>query len=455
MSRARAWLALAGALLPALLAGACAPSPPAGVVLVLVDTLRAQNLGLYGYERETAPNLAAFAREALLFEDVRSQAPCTYPSANSILTGRDGTAFWIQDGARIGIPEGIPSLAEVLDERGWATLAVSASPIVRKSPSEHNRYGGFDRGFDLFDERCLWKDASCLNEQALPYLDVVREPFFLYLHYMDPHDPWRPKETRWSADPPYRGKPFIEAGDPNPILDLLYGEGREPGDWRREISDRDIGHLEDLYDDEIAYFDARFGELVAGLRERGLLDRTLVAVVADHGEEFLEHDHVKHCHTVYDTEIRTPMLLRIPGVEGGRRLGEQVQNLDLVPTLLDYLGVETDGLRLDGESLRPLIEDGAPLHETVFSAWGSLRAAKAGRYKLIMDLATRRAALYDLESDPGETRDVAADHPRETHELQLALSRWIREVEGVSDEDQALARGRAAAERLRSLGYVK
>jgi arylsulfatase len=427
----------------------CAREPPAGVVVVLVDTLRAQNLGLYGYRRETSPNLATFAEDALLFEDVRSQAPCTYPSVNSILTGRDGTAFWIQKGAHIGIPEEIPSIAEVLQDRGWATLAVSASPIVRKTPSQHNRFGGFDRGFELFDEHCLWEDASCVNDRAIELLDVVRRPFFLYLHYMDPHDPWRPPERRWSAGP-YHGKAFIEDGNPNPIIDLLDGKGG----GRATITDQDLAHLEDLYDDEIVYFDGRFGELVAALRERGLLDRTLVAVVADHGEEFLEHDFIKHCNSVYDTEIHTPLLLRLPGVAGGRRLGAQVENLDLVPTLLDYLGIEARGLRLDGRSLRPLIENGDLLHEQVFSAWASLRAVKEGRFKLVMDLATREVALYDLEVDPGETHDVAPGHPREVRRLQYALTRWIREVEGLGSEEQALERGRQAVRRLTSLGYL-
>lgn len=447
-------------LVAGLLLGSCGPpEPPANVVVVLVDTLRAQNLSTYGYARETSPHLSAFASESLLFEDAWAQAPCTYPSVNSLLTGRDGTAFWIQEGTRVGIPEAIPSMVEILDERGYATLAFSASPIVRKTPSEHNHFGGFDRGFDVFDERCLWDDASCVNERALEYLDVVREPFFLYLHYMDPHDPYRPPEARWSTEP-YQGKSFIEEGDPNPIIDLLALRRKNPAASAMpfEIDERDAAHLVNLYDDEIAYWDGRFGELHEALRERGLLDRTVVAVVADHGEELLEHGHVKHCGTLFDTEIRTPFLLRLPGVEGGRRFTAPVQNLDLVPTLLEYLEIETEGLRLDGRSLRPLLEngeDGEAVHEHVFSAWGSLRAVRSGSYKLMMDLATKRVVLYDLERDPGETRDLSAERPREVRRLQLALSRWIREVEEVADETEALRRGQEAADRLRALGYVR
>lgn len=430
----------------------CTPRPPQNVLLILVDTLRASHLDLYGYRRATAPHLAAFARDNMVFADVRSQAPCTYPSANSILTGRDGTAFWIQPGNRIGIPRGIPSLAEMLSARGYGTGAVSASPIVRKTPSANNSHGGFDRGFDQFDETCLWAEAGCVDRVGAKMLDSLPRPFFLYLHFMDPHDPYKPQVHEFSK--PYQGKWFIEAGDPNPICDMV--EGR-PGP-KFEVTPRDLDHLKDLYDDEIASFDKRFGELLEGLRSRGLLDHTIVAVVADHGEEFLEHGDVKHCHTVYDTEIATPMVLHIPGVRGGRRFTEQVENLDVVPTILDYLGPAPDGSappRLDGTSLRPVIEDGQPVHPVVFSAWGSLRAAKAGKFKLVYDLAKHSAELYDLAVDPGETHDVASEHPEEVDRLEHALSRQIRDVEGSVDEEQALRRGHDAARRLTALGYIK
>ncbi len=450
--RQGAALALALAALPAVLAG-CAPRPPRNVLVILVDTLRASHLELYGYRRPTAPHLAAFARDNLLFEDVRSQAPCTYPSANSILTGRDGTAFWIQPGDRIGIPEGIPSLAEILGARGYGTAAVSASPIVRATPSANNRHGGFDRGFDTFDESCLWAEAPCVEGAGTRLLDTLPRPFFLYLHFMDPHDPYRPKVHHFSTAT-YPGKEFIESGDPNPICDQV--EGRSAA--KLEVTRGDLDHLEDLYDDEIASFDRTFGELVSELDRRGLLADTLIAVVADHGEEFLEHGDVKHCHTVYDTEIRTPMVLHLPGVRGGRSFAAQVENLDLLPTLLDYLGPgppEGRAPRLDGLSLRPVIEEGEAVHPVVFAAWGSLRAAKEGRFKLVYDLATRHALLYDLATDPGETQDVAARHPREVDRLEHALSRRIREVEGSADESEALRRGQDAARRLTALGYVK
>jgi arylsulfatase A-like enzyme len=427
------------------------PAVPANVVVVLVDTLRAQNLGLYGYARATSPELSAFAEEALVFEDATAQAPCTYPSANSILTGRDGTHFWIQPGRRMGIPEGTPSLAELLHGRGYATAAVSASPIVRETPSRFNPEGGFGRGFDIFDERCIWKDAACVNRFGLEYVSVLREPFFLYLHYMDPHDPFQPPEAKFSAGGYEGNKWFIGKGEVNPISDLVYGNREK----RFEVTAEDRSYLIDLYDDEIAFFDARFGELMGALRARGVLDRSIVAVVADHGEEFLEHGHIKHCHTLFDTEIHTPMVVRLPGVEGGRRIATPVENLDLVPTVLDYLGTEEPELRLDGRSLRPLIEESEGGAEVVFAAWGAYRSAKAGRHKLIWNLDSGETELYDLETDPGETRNLAAENPREVRRLQGAISARVRELEGADDEGQAVRRGEAAAERLRALGYVQ
>jgi len=351
----------------------------------------------------------------------------------------------------MGIPEGTPSLAELLDRRGYATVAVSASPIVRKSPTRFNPEGGFGRGFDVFEERCLWKDGACVNRFGLEYLSVLREPFFLYLHYMDPHDPYEPPDAKFSAGG-YRGnKWFVAKGEVNPIADLLYGEVERPF----EVAGEDRSYLIDLYDDEIAFFDARFGEVMDALRGRGLLERSIVAVVADHGEEFLEHGHIKHCRTLHRTEVHTPLVLRLPGLPGGRRIAAPVENLDLVPTVLDYLGAEELELRLDGRSLRPLIEDGEPVHEAVFSAWGVFRSAEAGRYKLIWDLESGATELFDVVADPGETRDVAADHPREVRRLQGAISARVRELEGAESEGHAVRRGQDAAERLKALGYVQ
>lgn len=422
------------------------PVTPPNVILVLVDTLRAENLSLYGYARPTSPRLEELARSSAVFLEARSQAPCTFPSANSILTGELPQAFLGQSEGAMGIPPGRHSLAEILAGRGYRTAAVSASPIVRKNPSRFNPGGGFERGFGHFDEDCLWQGADCVNAAALKQVGESPQPFFLYLHYLDPHGPYRPPagHPRRFTPSDYAGGPGVKEGDPNPLSKALE-DGTAPGP-------ADLGHLEALYDDEIAYFDARFGELVDTLRARGVLERTLLVLVADHGEEFFEHGHLKHCHSLFDTEVRTPLLIRPPGgLAAGLRIAGDAANLDVVPTILDYLGFAPESL--PGVSLRSRIEGGgAPT--PAFAAWGSLRSVTFGGSKLIYDLAAERFSLYDLSADPGETTDLAAAQPERVTPLRRLLFAWLIAHEGTGSREKSLREGAAAAERLKSLGYL-
>ena len=463
MRRALLLVALSAAAATALAcsggAGDTEVAHPRHVVFVLVDTLRADHLSAYGYERPTSPTLDAFASGALLFENARSQAACTFPSVNSLLTSRWPADFLGQPEKAMGIPQAIPSLAEILRDRGFQTAAVSASPIVRASPSRHNPGGGFDRGFERFDESCLWREAACVNAVAFAELDRLAgdgRPFFLYLHYMDPHGPYAPPagRPRRFAGPGPSGpeKEFIRRGDPNPIAAHLYRDAPDPG-----AAAADVAHLVDLYDEEIASFDAELGRLLGALDARGLAGETIVVVASDHGEEFLEHGHVKHCHTLFDTEIKTPLVLRVPGIPGGRRLPQRAQNLDIVPTLLDYLDLEVEGLRLDGRSLEPAIEDGLEVADLQLALQGPLRSASDGRFKLVHDLGRRGAdglALYDLKADPDETRDVAAGERRAFGRLRRLLAAWLAAVEPGGGGD-AVREAEEAERRLRSLGYLE
>jgi arylsulfatase A-like enzyme len=451
-------------LLGVLLAAAACSRPPAepkrprNVIFVLVDTLRADHLGAYGYGRDTSPNLDAFARGSVFFRDARSQAPCTFPSVNSILTSRYPTAFLGQPNQAMGIPERIPSLAEILRLRGYRTVAVSASAVVRNTPSQHNPSAGFGRGFEVFQEDCVWKAAACVNRQALPHLRRSgaegdggdERPLFLYIHYLDPHGPYNPPHGH-----PFRfarGKPekaFIRNGNPNPIGDMLYKGAPDPG-----VTPADLQHLVDLYDEEIAYFDSQWVHLLKTLDEGGWLDDSIVVFAADHGEEFLEHGHIKHCRTVFDTSIRVPLFFHIPGV-AAQAIEQPVQNLDIVPTLLDYLGLPATGLTLEGESLRPLIDTGKAGDPHQYSFSGPYRSVADGRYKLIQDLGGEAFWLFDLQKDPGEKHDVLAAERRNFHRLREALGGWLAQTEGQGRADESLRKAREAEEKLRSLGYIE
>jgi arylsulfatase A-like enzyme len=284
-----------------------------------------------------------------VFARARSQAACTFPSVNSLLTSRYPAPFIRQGKGRMGIPPDIPTLADLLRRRGYATVAISASPVVRATPSELNPSGGFGSGFDVFDESPLWREGAFVNHVALTHLKSLTEPFFLYLHYMDPHDPYRPPRTwtrRFATED--AGPPFIRLGQPNPIAAMIYGSGPLV-----TVSESDIHHLVDLYDDEIGYVDQQVTKLIHHLEKRGFADHSILVLAADHGEEFMEHGHVKHCRVLYDSSTHVPLMLRIPGVPGGTRIEAAVQNVDIVPTVLDYLGMPPESGRFDGSSLRP------------------------------------------------------------------------------------------------------
>jgi arylsulfatase A-like enzyme len=457
--RTAAALGLLGAALALLPLGCRREEPrPRNVIFILVDTLRADHLGVYGYPRPTSPNLDAFARDAVVFRQARSQASCTYPSVNSILTSRYPAPFLGQPGQALGIPAAIPSIAEVLQARGYDTVAVSASAVVRQSPSRFNPGGGFGRGFALFHEDCVWKSAACVNREAFAHLRPQSEkPLFLYLHYLDPHGPYAPPS---GFRGPFSGAPgaartdksFIRAGNPNPIGDWLYKGAPDPG-----LTPADRQALIDRYDDEIAFFDSELARLLARIREAGLLEDSILVIAADHGEEFLEHGHVKHCRNLFDTSTHTPLLMRIPGVSPGE-VAAPVENVDIVPTLLDYLGIETVGLVMEGKSLRPLLEKGDDPkgnERRQFASQGPWRSVSDGRYKLIHDLAAGQFALYDLAADPGEKRDVLRAERRTFHRLREDLTAWLGRAEGQWAASESVKRGDEAEKKLRSLGYLE
>lgn len=425
--------------------------PPLNVVLLLVDTLRADHLGVYGYDRPTSPNFdRIFGAEGVLFRTARAQASCTFPSVNSILTSRYPAAFFDQPEKRIGIPEGTPTLAEILKQNGYATIALSASPIVRKTGTKYNNFGGFDRGFDVFDEQCMWREARCMNEKLVSYLDQAREPFFAYVHYIDPHDPYRPPgwyQKRYALD--YEGPDFVVAGNPNPIADAIQWSKPMP-----EYQPRDLQHLVNLYDDEISYFDGELAVLMGELASRGVLDHTIVVLAADHGEQFLEHGYMKHCWTLFETDIHTPLALLLPGATKGVDVREPVQNVDVVPTVLDYAGIDARGFTFDGESLRPLIEGARPPAEYTFAMQGTRRSVADQRFKLRYNAKLREFNLHDLDADPEERLNVLGDHTADFLRLQQALGEWETRIAEGKTATEMVAASEAVQERLRALGYI-
>jgi arylsulfatase len=455
MRNATARLSLA-ALIAAL---GCAQEPqldtkvPAvkNVIIVLVDTLRADHMSTYGYERRTSPSIDRFAKGAAVFEHARSQAACTFPSVNSLLTSRYPDVFARQGKRQFGIPAEYPAIAEILNDRGYYTVAVSQSPVVRNKPSKHNPNGGFGRGFDRFVEGCVWRGhGACLNRKIFEELELIERPFFLYLHYMEPHAPYsHPPGYRLKFTGEYDGFDFIRDGNPKPIGKMIYDNGP-----KYDIGDRDIQHLIDLYDDEIRYFDVIFNKLLRKLEEHGILDETMIVFASDHGEEFLEHGHVTHCRGVWDTVTRVPLMFKIPGVEG-QRFGAAVENLDIVPTILDYLAIDSEGLGLEGKSLRPMIEGREEPTMFAFAKQTEYRSADDGRFHLILDAGKDHLTLFDLKQDPLEQDDLFDPAHPELGPLKTALDEWLEMTDRRLSLRLSLAADRAKEEELRALGYLE
>lgn len=419
------------------------------VVLVMADTLRADHLSSYGYRRPTSPHIDSFAREHLLFLNNRSQAACTFPSVNSLLTSRDPFEFVNADDNSMGISDAVPYLPRILQDHGYRTFAISTSPIVRKNPSGFNRTGGFESGFDVFHDNLLWGDAEEVNELLRTTLRKEDQPFFAYLHYIDIHDPYRPpKSTRDKFAKSYRGLASVGRGNPNQIAKVLLKT--RPA---FAFSDRDIDHLVDLYDEEILYFDEQFEELLQILKNKGVYRDTIVILTSDHGEEFNEHDQMVHCLNLYETLIHTPLIMRLPGSKHSGVRPQLSQNLDVVPTLLDYLGIDSSPYGLHGKSLRPAIEAEQDVHEAVHSAQGPHRGIVDRRYKLIHELRDQTSRLFDMRADREEKNDIAKDEPGLAAEYLARLNAWGQKTQGTSREEIIEAE-RQAEDQLRALGYL-
>jgi len=435
------------------------PEQPRNVVVLLVDTLRADHLSLYGYRRPTSPALDRLAAEATVFDHARAQATCTFPSVNSILTSRYPHAFLGQPNGAIGIPAPIPTLAQMLRARGFRTGAVSASSVVRATRSRRNPAGGYGAGFEVFDESCEARAAACVTRRGRELAARFGEPFFLYLHFMEPHAPYEPPRPyrRQFAAARLEAPRFVRRGDPQPIERMLYRGGPKVA-----LDAASVGHLVDLYDDEVRYWDGQAAAFVDRLRGDGLLDRTLLVVLADHGEELLDHGHWGHCRSLFASTAWTPLLLRGPGVPRGRRVSAVVQNLDVVPTVLELLRVPAPA-GLAGRSLRPLLASESPAapaaatatsgrRRFAFSSIGALRSIDDGRFTLITDLLSDEVRLYAAD-DPSQQTDLAASRPQEVASLRAILDAWIRRVEG--ERKASAAAGEESLRRLRALGYLE
>lgn len=372
-------------------AASAAPNDAPLVVVYLVDTLRADHTTPYGYSRNTTPRLQAFAKDAVVFETAVAHASWTKPSVASLLTSQlPGRHRAVQ--LRDALDAGHVTLAEILQGRGFATGAAIANSVI------YSQGVNFEQGFDHFvglhgagNRPSKLVEAAGVVDAALRFLDGRRGmPTFLYAHTMDPHVPYAP--------PP----PFDRMFEPHPTPDHPAVDPRtdykEPLDRERMIAQ---------YDGDIAYGDQELGRLLDGLKARGLYDRALFVFLADHGEEFQDHGEWLHGKSVFDELVRIPLLVKFPGrAQAGRRVAQQVQEVDVLPTVLQALGLPLPHGAFAGRPLQEVLEGAAAERPAIseishrgFVAHGMRTSAD----KYVRRLSPQEDELYfDLRADPGE-----------------------------------------------------
>ena len=403
-----------------------APQAARNLMIVTIDTLRADRVGAYGNTTVATPNLDRLAREGAMATYASAHVPLTRPSHTSLFTGLYPAEHGIRDNVAPPLRTDAPLLAEILQQQGFRTAGFVSSIVLSKQSGLARGFARYSDQFEIGDDdarflNTIQKRGDATVAEAVAWLgEAATARRFAWVHLYDPHDPYEPPE-------PYRTR---YAGRP--------------------------------YDGEVAWSDELVGRLDGALAANGLRDNTLLIVTSDHGEGLDEHGEAVHGFFVYETTLRVPFLARGPGVKSGHKVDVVVRTVDVFPTVLDLLGLAGSTPAVSGRSLAAALRgdrmDDQPsfaesLTPLVHYGWSDLRAVRDGRWKYIL---APRPELYDLDRDPAERQDLATQEPARARALRAGLEKRLR-------QEQAAAREPGAAnttvspdllEKLGALGYV-
>lgn len=409
---------------------------PPNVLLITMDTTRADALGIYGQERPTTPNIDSFAASGALFEQAYTASPSTLPSHATILTGKLPFAHGVRSNAGYQLGPDHVTLAEVYAQHGYVTAAEIAAPVIGRRRKLDQGFASY-RDLESFDVvrkgvsmsardgqdrqrvELTERDAGDITRRGLEFVrEHASEPFFLWLHYFDPHSFYAP-----------------------------------PSPWSHRFSDS-------LYHAEVHYTDYQIGRVLSELRQLGIAEQTIVTITADHGEGLSEHREPSHSFFVYDTTMRVPLLFSQPGrISGGRRIATPVRTVDIAPTLLalsgmpplsGVQGVSLAGALLSGAAPASLDVYGESLEP--FTMFGSsvLRFLRRDRWKYIHKL---RPELYDLAADPKELANLAEQEPARVASLAARMRELVLR-DAIDSQEGRVRVDRETFEQLNALGYV-
>lgn len=415
------------------------------VLLIIVDTLRADHIGFLGGP-DITPNLDQLARDSIVFQNAISPAPWTTPAVGSIFTGLAPRQLGFKGEGIRKIDRSFVTLSEIFRENGYETKGIISHIFVGPKL-------GFNQGFDSYDDsNALGHDhisSASITKKAISYIKSSRKPFFLFLHYFDPHYSFF-MHSNYNYDPSYRG-PIKSGTQIGMLLKMV-----------PEMTTEDINHIKAMYQSEISHADKHLGNLFQALKKIGLYDRSLIVFVADHGEEFLERGDgwIGHERKLFQEQIHVPLLFKLPGNSKRGTVEEYVSTMDIAPTIIDSQGLHVPGgyaypgksFNLSGkmeQSIRQVVSEthrGVMLNSLIWNGW-----------KLIKSNRTNYKRLYYLKEDPGESMDMKNSHLDILNKMEGKLDEWIKEVTETKNGPiiQKAKFNQEEIRRLKELGYIK
>ncbi len=459
---------------------ACAPGVPRAprhVVLITIDTLRADHMSVYGYPRATTPRIQALADDGVVFERAIAQWPKTGPSMASAFIGQYPQTTGITHKAAVKLPEAYLTLPELFQREGFRTVAAVSNGVLADRL-------GWNAGFDEYLQ--TWpKDgippgrgalrklmaADRVNELVLPALErhasgrrPSDERLFLWLHYYDPHSPY-----------------LLPEGMDNPFLDDDHYQGSQTVDpatlgMHSLAPHTELKYYVAQYDANILVADRAVGEVIDRMRSLDLLGDTLIVLTSDHGESLGEHDlNFGHGRHPYNTTVHVPLIFYYPEAFDRRRVAEPVELVDLYPTIRDLIAPDREIPGLEGESLLPRLMGHEPPEQTSATAFAFSQAGDRGvphHYRSIQDsnwklvyhppvfrrkrqVKPERYELYNLEQDPLETENLAEVHVDQLRRLRAELFEWMNGGWIMPRRSYAVERSKETLEALRALGYIE
>jgi arylsulfatase A-like enzyme len=452
------------------------------VILITIDTLRADHLGCYGNENMITPNIDSLSAGGVTFMRATAQVPLTLPSHTSILTSTYPPTHGVRDNAKYQFGDYLPTLADVLKENGYQTTAFISAFVL------DSRFG-IDKGFEIYDDNIQNQAYFYFSSASPPFalaigfkllglvpphkperkaekttkavIDWLEENsgnrFFLWIHYFDPHGPLNPP-------PPYDTLYLSSETDRGEFLDNVprYGSLLGQSD-SRELTAKEIEGIRALYRGEVTYTDYYIGLLLEQLKKQGVEDKTLLVLTADHGQSISEHDYIGHSMELYRETMHVPLILHCPEmIRSGQAVETPVQSIDIMPTILDLLDIETPET-CRGRSLIPLtmakragLEARFSYLETLHPKPGKMKliGLDSGEYKYIKALEGDREELYWIKNDPIEANNIAATDLERTGIMRKKLQEMLEGMEEYSSSTE-IPMDRQTMEAMRALGYIR